>query len=119
MTLRLNSRTAQDWECEQYRPGRTPRLMSLSSFQMKKTGLNYAAGCSKACKAAKPVCAGGMKAACYQECCPATLKASCLKLDGKIHINSAGQVNLAPILKLMVFGVVLLLNYRVSASLWG
>ncbi|XP_064491117.1 uncharacterized protein LOC135402164 [Pseudopipra pipra] len=59
--------------------------------EMKRTGLNYMAGCSKACKAAKPVCASGMKAACYQECCPATPKASCLKLDGKIHVNSAGQ----------------------------
>lgn len=93
--------------------------MSLSSFQMKKTGLNYMAGCSRACKAAKPVCAGGTKAACYQECCTATLKASCLKLDGKVHVNSAGQVTLAPLLRLMTCGVVLLLNYRVSASLWG
>ncbi|XP_074418868.1 uncharacterized protein LOC141733034 isoform X2 [Larus michahellis] len=69
--------------------------------EMKKTGLNYMAGCSRACKAAKPVCAGGMKAACYQECCPATLKASCLKLDGKVHVNSAGQVTLSQLLKLM------------------
>ncbi|KAM6043702.1 uncharacterized protein LJ206_019045 isoform 2-T2 [Theristicus caerulescens] len=87
--------------------------------EMKKMGLNYMAGCSRACKAAKPVCAGGMKAACYQECCPATLKASCLKLDGKVHVNSAGQVTPAPLLKLMACGVVLLLNYRGSASLWG
>jgi len=93
--------------------------MSLSSFQMKKTGLNYVAGCSRACKAAKPVCAGGMKAACYQECCPAMLKASCLKLDGKVHVNGAGQMAPAPLLKLMACGVVLLLNYRVSASLGG
>lgn len=92
--------------------------MSPSSFQMKKTGLNYMAGCSKACKAAKPVCAGGMKAACYQECCPATLQASCLKLDGKVHVNSAGQVTLAPLMKLVACGVVPLLNYRVFASLW-
>ncbi|XP_075029962.1 uncharacterized protein LOC142092998 [Calonectris borealis] len=87
--------------------------------EMKKMGLNYMAGCSRACKAAKPVCAGGMKAACYQECCPATLKASCLKLDGKVHVNSAGQVTPALLLKLVSCGVVLLLNYRVSASLWG
>lgn len=93
--------------------------MSLSSFQMKKTGLNYMAGCSRACKAAKPVCASGTKAACYQECCPATLKASCLKLDGKVHVNSAGQVAPAPLWKLVACGVVLFLNYRVSASLWG
>lgn len=87
---------------------------------MKKTGLNYMAGCSKACKAAKPVCAGGMKAACYQECCPASPKSSCLKLDGKVHVNSAGLVTLAPLLKvLMACGVVLLLSYRVSTSLWG
>ncbi|KAM6335135.1 uncharacterized protein FN964_013473 [Alca torda] len=72
--------------------------------EMKKTGLNYMAGCSRACKAAKPVCAGGMKAACYQECCPATLKASCLKLDGKVHVSSAGQATLAPLLKLMKQG---------------
>lgn len=93
--------------------------MSVSSFQMKKTGLNYVAGCTAACKAARPVCASGMKAACYQECCTATLKGSCLKLDGKVHVSSAEQVALAPLLKLMAFGAVFLLNYRVSASLWG
>ncbi|XP_068015018.1 uncharacterized protein [Melanerpes formicivorus] len=86
--------------------------------EMKKTGLNYVAGCSKVCKAAKPVCASGMKAACFQECCPATLKASCLKLDGKVHVNSAGQVIPAPVLKLMALGVVVFLNSRVSMSLW-
>ncbi|XP_071655120.1 uncharacterized protein [Patagioenas fasciata] len=87
--------------------------------EMKKTGLNYMAGCSRACKAAKPVCASGVKAACYQECCPATMKASCLKLDGKVHINGAGQVTLAPLVKLMAWGVILLLNHGVWASLWG
>ncbi|XP_051626896.1 uncharacterized protein LOC127462377 isoform X2 [Manacus candei] len=60
-------------------------ILGQDFCEMKRTGLNYMAGCSKACKAAKPVCASGMKAACYQECCPATPKASCLKLDGKIH----------------------------------
>lgn len=93
--------------------------MSLSSFQMKKMGLNYMAGCSKACKAAKPVCAAGTKASCYQECCPATLRASCLKLDGKVHVSGAGRVTAAPLMKLMVCGVVLLLTSRGSASLWG
>lgn len=51
--------------------------------------------------------------------CPATPKASCLKLDGKVHVNSAGQVTLVPLLKVMSCGVVLLLNYRVSTSLWS
>ncbi|XP_062476816.1 uncharacterized protein LOC134164734 [Pezoporus occidentalis] len=87
--------------------------------EMKKMGLNYMAGCSKACKAAKPVCAAGTKAACYQECCPATLKASCLRLDGKVHVSGAGRVSAAPLMKLMVCGVVLLLTSRGSASLWG
>ncbi|XP_025941837.1 uncharacterized protein LOC112975670 isoform X2 [Apteryx rowi] len=86
--------------------------------EMKKMGLDYVAGCSKACKTAKPVCASGMKATCYQECCPATPKASCLKLDGKVHVNGAEQVTLAPLLKLLACGMVFLLNYRVSASLW-
>ncbi|XP_066191568.1 uncharacterized protein [Sylvia atricapilla] len=94
-------------------------ILGQDFCEMKKTGLNYMAGCSKACKAAKPVCAGGMKAACYQECCPASPKASCLKLDGKVHVNSAGQVTLAPLLKAMACGMVLLLSYRVSTSLWG
>ncbi|XP_056365073.1 mucin-5AC-like [Oenanthe melanoleuca] len=94
-------------------------ILGQDFCEMKKTGSNFMAGCSKACKAAKPVCAGGMKAACYQECCPATPKASCLKLDGKVHVNSAGQVTLAPLLKVMACGVLLLLNYRVSTSLWG
>ncbi|XP_050571211.1 uncharacterized protein LOC126913560 [Cygnus atratus] len=66
-------------------------IVGYDFCQMKKTGLDFVAGCSKACKAAKPVCAKGVKAACYQECCPATPKASCLKLDGKIHVNGAGQ----------------------------
>lgn len=96
-----------------------PRITTLSFFQMKKTGLNYMAGCSRACKAAKPVCASGVKAACYQECCPATMKASCLKLDGKVHISGAGQVTLAPLVKLMAWGAILLLNHGVWASLWG
>ncbi|XP_069731489.1 uncharacterized protein [Phaenicophaeus curvirostris] len=87
--------------------------------EMKKTGVNYVAGCSKGCKAAKPVCASGVKTACYQECCRATPKASCLKLDGKVHVNGAGQLAAAPLLKLIACGVVLLLNYRTSASLWG
>ncbi|KAM4884954.1 uncharacterized protein FYW23_012611 [Sylvia borin] len=78
-------------------------ILGQDFCEMKKTGLNYMAGCSKACKAAKPVCAGGMKAACYQECCPASPKASCLKLDGKVHVNSAGQVTLAPLLKVMAW----------------
>lgn len=89
----------------------------LFSFQMKKTGLDFVAGCSKACKAAKPVCAKGVKAACYQECCPATPKASCLKLDGKIHLNAAGQLPLAPLLQLLACGAALLLNRGVSAPL--
>ncbi|XP_027742476.1 uncharacterized protein LOC114058871 [Empidonax traillii] len=94
-------------------------ILGQDFCEMKKTGSNYMAGCSKTCKAAKPVCASGMKAACYQECCPAIPKASCLKLDGKIHVNSAEQVILAPLLKVMACGVVLLLNYRAFTSLWG
>ncbi|XP_027524921.1 uncharacterized protein LOC113959848 [Corapipo altera] len=94
-------------------------ILGQDFCEMKRTGLNYMAGCSKACKAAKPACASGMKAACYQECCPATPKASCLKLDGKIHVNTAGQVTLAPLLKVMACGVVLLLNYRAFTSLQG
>ncbi|XP_053820246.1 mucin-5AC-like [Vidua chalybeata] len=94
-------------------------ILGQDFCEMKKMGLNYMAGCSEACKAAKPICGGGMKAACYQECCPATPKGSCLKLDGKVHINSAGQATLAPLLKVIACGVVLLLNYRVSTSLWG
>ncbi|XP_063274830.1 mucin-2-like [Prinia subflava] len=97
----------------------TKCILGQDFCEMKKTGSNYMAGCSKACKAAKPVCASGVKAACYQECCPATPKASCLKLDGKVHVNSAGQVALAPLLKGMACGVVLLLSYRASTSLWG
>nr|XP_041576648.1 mucin-5AC [Taeniopygia guttata] len=106
-------------QCFKGRKTITRCILGQDFCEMKKMGLNYVSGCSKACKAAKPVCAGGMKAACYQECCPATPKGSCLKLDGKVHINSAGQVTLAPLLKVMACGVVLLLNYRVSTSLWG
>ncbi|XP_052554502.1 pneumococcal serine-rich repeat protein-like isoform X2 [Tympanuchus pallidicinctus] len=87
--------------------------------EMKKTGFNYVAGCSKACKAAKPVCAQGVKAACFQECCPATLKGSCLKLDGKVHVNGAGQVAVSPLLQLLVWGAALLLSCKVSTPLHG
>ncbi|EMP34863.1 Splicing factor 3A subunit 3 [Chelonia mydas] len=62
---------------------------------MKKTGSNYVAGCSKVCKTASPVCARGAAALCYQECCQATPKTSCLKLDGNVHFNGAGQGILA------------------------
>lgn len=86
---------------------------------MKKTGFNYVAGCSKACKAAKPVCAQGVKVACFQECCPATLKGSCLKLDGKVHVNGAGQVAVSPLLQFLVWGAVFLLNCKASAPLHG
>ncbi|XP_072774148.1 uncharacterized protein [Taeniopygia guttata] len=106
-------------QCFKGRKTITRCILGQDFCEMKKMGLNYVSGCSRACKAAKPVCAGGMKAACYQECCPATPKGSCLKLDGKVHISSAGQVTLAPLLKVMACGVVLLLNYRVSTSLWG
>ncbi|XP_053855083.1 mucin-5AC-like [Vidua macroura] len=106
-------------QCFKGRKTITRCILGQDFCEMKKMGLNYMAGCSEACKAAKPVCAGGMKAACYQECCPATPKGSCLKLDGKVHINSAGQATLAPLLKVIACGVVLLLNYRVSTSLWG
>jgi len=96
-----------------------PAGQSLSSFQMKKTGFNYVAGCSKACKAAKPVCARGVKAACFQECCPATPKGSCLKLDGKVHVNGAGQVAVSSLLQLLACGAALLLSQRASTPLHG
>ncbi|XP_021230938.1 uncharacterized protein PB18E9.04c-like isoform X1 [Numida meleagris] len=94
-----------------------PAGPSLSSFQLKKTGFNYVAGCSKACKAAKPVCTQGVKAACYQECCPATPKGSCLKLDGKVHVNGAGQAAVSPLLQLLACGAALLLSRRAPAPL--
>ncbi|XP_021230939.1 uncharacterized protein PB18E9.04c-like isoform X2 [Numida meleagris] len=85
--------------------------------ELKKTGFNYVAGCSKACKAAKPVCTQGVKAACYQECCPATPKGSCLKLDGKVHVNGAGQAAVSPLLQLLACGAALLLSRRAPAPL--
>ncbi|XP_074411515.1 uncharacterized protein LOC113459935 [Zonotrichia albicollis] len=106
-------------QCFKGRKTTTRCILGQDFCEMKKMGLNYMAGCSRACKAAKPACAAGVKAACYQECCPATPKGSCLKLDGKVHLNSAGQAALAPLLQLMACGVVLLLNFRVSTSLWG
>ncbi|XP_015739139.1 uncharacterized protein LOC107324007 [Coturnix japonica] len=87
--------------------------------EVKKTGSNYVAGCSKACKSAKPVCAHGVKAACFQECCPATPKGSCLKLDGKVHMNGAGLVAVSPLLQLLACGTALLLSLRASTPLHG
>ncbi|XP_042689785.1 uncharacterized protein LOC122168486 [Centrocercus urophasianus] len=66
--------------------------------EMKKMGFNYLAECRKDCIAAEPVCAQEMNAACILECCPTTVNGSCLKLDGKVHVNGAGQVAVSPLL---------------------
>ncbi|XP_038233973.1 uncharacterized protein LOC119845578 isoform X2 [Dermochelys coriacea] len=94
-------------------------IVGYNFCEMKKTGSNYVAGCSKVCKTASPVCARGAAALCYQECCQATPKTSCLKLDGNVHFNGAGQVALAPLLKLLACGVGLLMHYSLSTFLQG
>ncbi|KAG6928337.1 hypothetical protein G0U57_008192 [Chelydra serpentina] len=94
-------------------------IVGFDFCEMKKTGSNYVAGCSKFCKTASPACARGAAASCYQECCQATPKTSCLKLDGNVHFNGAGQVALAPLLKLLACGVGLLMHYRLSTFLQG
>ncbi|XP_074832499.1 uncharacterized protein LOC142001312 isoform X2 [Carettochelys insculpta] len=85
--------------------------------EMKKTGTSYTAGCSKACQTASPVCTRATTTTCYQECCQAAAQTSCLKLDGNVHFNGAGQVALAPLLKLLVCGVGLAVHYSLCAFL--
>uniref|UniRef100_A0ABM5ER34 Uncharacterized protein n=1 Tax=Pogona vitticeps TaxID=103695 RepID=A0ABM5ER34_9SAUR len=58
--------------------------------EMKKTGPHFVAGCSRRCQKAGPACTPKSTVPCYQECCPATPKTSCLKLDGRVHFNGAG-----------------------------
>ncbi|XP_039367536.1 uncharacterized protein LOC120389214 [Mauremys reevesii] len=94
-------------------------IVGFDFCEMKKTGSDYVAGCSKVCKTASPACARGAAASCYQECCQATPKTSCLKLDGNVHFNGAGQVALAPILKLLACGVGLVIHYSLSTFLQG
>ncbi|XP_044277282.1 uncharacterized protein LOC123018889 isoform X2 [Varanus komodoensis] len=79
--------------------GRKPSISCIVGYdfcEMKKTGPHFVAGCSKVCKTAGPACAARSTAPCYQECCPAVPKTSCLKLDGKVHFNRATHVPLAP-----------------------
>ncbi|XP_019367639.1 PREDICTED: uncharacterized protein LOC109293944 [Gavialis gangeticus] len=94
-------------------------IVGFDFCEMKKTGSSYVAGCSKACKTGKPVCASGVATTCYQECCPAGPKASCLKLDGHVHVNGAGRRALAPILQLLAGGAVFVLHYCVLAAFQG
>ncbi|XP_053255159.1 uncharacterized protein LOC128418969 isoform X3 [Podarcis raffonei] len=87
-------------------------IVGFDFCEMKKTGPHFVAGCSKVCKTAGPPCSMGSKVPCYQECCPAMPKTSCLKLDGKVHFNGAKQVAaLTPLLQLLVCAAVLSLNY--------
>ncbi|XP_061453594.1 uncharacterized protein LOC133370789 [Rhineura floridana] len=67
-------------------------IVGFDFCEMKKTGSHFVAGCSNVCKMASPACSTGSTAPCYQECCPAVPKTSCLKLDGKVHFNRAGRV---------------------------
>ncbi|XP_075764915.1 uncharacterized protein LOC142819918 [Pelodiscus sinensis] len=94
-------------------------IVGYDFCEMKKTDTGYVAGCSKACNSSSPVCSGTATIPCYQECCPATPTTSCLKLDGNVHFNGAGQAALAPLLKLLVCGVGLVLHYSLCAFLQG
>ncbi|XP_053124615.1 uncharacterized protein LOC128333299 [Hemicordylus capensis] len=91
-------------------------LVGFDFCEMKKTGPHFVAGCSKVCKTAGPACTVGAKAPCYQECCPAMPKASCLKLDGKVHFNGAGRLPLGPLLQLLACTAVLSLTHALSFS---
>ncbi|XP_016852604.2 uncharacterized protein LOC103280538 isoform X1 [Anolis carolinensis] len=72
--------------------------------EMKKSGSTFVAGCSRVCPGTGTACAMGSKGPCYQECCSAKPRASCLRLDGKVHLNGAGVLGAAalpPLLALL------------------
>ncbi|XP_042295743.1 uncharacterized protein LOC121915495 [Sceloporus undulatus] len=85
--------------------------------EMKKTGPHFVAGCSKACNRSGPACAAGSKAPCFQECCPARPKASCLRLDGGVHFNGAGRASIVSLVPLLAYaGAILSLTYALLFS---
>lgn len=93
----------------------SPTATSLSlSFQMKKTGFHFVAGCSQHCKTKGHPCTHKSTAACYQECCQAMPKTSCLKLDGKVHFNRASGLASASLLQLLAWAALLSLSCSVS-----
>ncbi|XP_067389867.1 mucin-5AC-like [Emydura macquarii macquarii] len=87
-------------------------IVGYNFCEMQKTGSNYIAGCSKTCQTASSACAAE-STACSLECCPATPNTSCLQLNG------AGQVALAPLLKLLICGMGLVVHYSLSSFLQG
>ncbi|XP_048355330.1 uncharacterized protein LOC125434253 isoform X2 [Sphaerodactylus townsendi] len=92
-------------------------IVGFDYCEMKKTGPHYVAGCSKLCKTSGKPCTTGSTKPCFQECCQAMPKASCLKLDGKVHFNRARSLAPAFLLQLLTGAALLGLNYVLLFSL--
>ncbi|XP_058051483.1 uncharacterized protein LOC131204328 isoform X2 [Ahaetulla prasina] len=82
--------------------------------EMKKTGSHFVAGCSQSCKTKGHPCSHKSTAACYQECCQAMPRTSCLKLDGKVHFNRASGLASAPLFQLLGWAALLSLSCSIS-----
>ncbi|XP_026529460.1 uncharacterized protein LOC113416030 [Notechis scutatus] len=82
--------------------------------EMKKTGSHFVAGCSQSCKTKGHPCSHKSTAACYQECCQAMPKTSCLKLDGKVHFNRASSLASASLFQLLTWAALLSLSCSIS-----
>ncbi|XP_070619892.1 uncharacterized protein [Erythrolamprus reginae] len=85
-------------------------LVGHDFCEMKKTGAHFVAGCSQSCRTKGHPCAHTSTAACYQECCPARPKTSCLKLDGKVHFNRASGLASTSLFQLLAWAVLLSLS---------
>ncbi|XP_025027257.1 uncharacterized protein LOC112541560 isoform X2 [Python bivittatus] len=94
----------------------TSCIVGYNFCEMKKTGRHFVAGCSKVCKTTGPACTTGSAAPCYQECCQAMPKTSCLKLDGKVHFNGTRGLASAALLQLLAWAALLSLSCNLSFS---
>ncbi|XP_067316750.1 uncharacterized protein [Anolis sagrei] len=88
--------------------------ISYDFCEMKKSGATFVAGCSRVCQGTGAACTAGSKGPCYQECCPAKPRVSCLRLDGKVHLNGAGQLGIGVLPPLLAL---LSLTFALSPSL--
>ncbi|XP_039185145.1 uncharacterized protein LOC120301681 [Crotalus tigris] len=100
--------------CYKRQKSSTNCIVGHDFCEMKKTGVHFVAGCSQHCKTKGHPCTRKSTAACYQECCQAMPKTSCLKLDGKVHFNRASSLTSASLLQLLGWASLLSLSCSLS-----
>ncbi|KAL7980592.1 hypothetical protein Chor_001746 [Crotalus horridus] len=100
--------------CYKRQKSSTNCIVGHDFCEMKKTGVHFVAGCSQHCKTKGHPCTRKSTAACYQECCQAMPKTSCLKLDGKVHFNRASGLTSASLLQLLAWAALLSLSCSIS-----